>query len=182
LTEYNKITVLFTPSPKPKVGTTADKDQGKKISMKLTNAQKRDWLPRLWDITLKCYTGAQLPCPSFFEECVTFGDVWTVHDGGELGTEYEIVGYALCNNVYPTGPLLRSVAVLPEWRGRGLGGFLLREIEKYFNVRGANKIVLHCKVDNPAQKLYFNAGYRVTARIKNYYAPEGDGLEMERVL
>lgn len=150
--------------------------------MKLTTAQKQDWLPRLWDITLKCYSGAELPLRSFFEECVMDGDVWTVHGGGELGTNYEIVGYALCSGVYPTGPLLRSVAVLPEWRGQGLGGFLLKEIEKYFKTQSAVKIILHCKVDNPAQKLYFDAGYRVTARIRNYYAPEGDGLEMERIL
>lgn len=150
--------------------------------MKLSHAQKIQSMDRLWEITETCYSGVQLPRRTFFENCVMSGDVWTVHGGGKLGTDQEIVGYLLCNDVYSTGPLLRSVAVVPEWRGGGLGRFLLDEIAKYYAARSDYKIVLHCMVDNPVQKLYFDAGYRVTKRLKNYYEPEGDGLEMEKIL
>lgn len=151
--------------------------------MKLSNEQKSDWLPRIWEITRACYSGAEFPDASFFNRCVKDGDVWTVHGGGELGTNYEIVGYALAStDVYSDGsPLLRSIAVMPEWRGQGLGRFLLDEINKYYAGR-VPRILLHTKIDNPAQKLYFDAGYRVRTRLKNYYAPEGDGLEMEKAL
>lgn len=151
--------------------------------MKLTTEQKTQWLPRLWEITQQCHTTTELPTRAFFEQCVYDGHVWTAHGGGELDTKYEIVGYVLCNDVYYNGPLLRNIVVMPEWRGQGLGMFLLKEIEKYFKDKGGvEALTLHCKVDNPAQKLYFDAGYRVVSRLADYYAPEGDGLKMEKIL
>jgi ribosomal protein S18 acetylase RimI-like enzyme len=132
--------------------------------------------PTLWGITTACYSGAELPSRGYFTKCVDAGQVWVVT------ADVKTVGYALCNSVLSTGPLLRSIAVLREYRGRGLGREMLDEIAEYFALNHAEKITLHCKVDNPAQKLYFDAGYRVMDRIKDYYAPEGDGLTMEKML
>ena len=152
-------------------------EAGKEVpTMKLSEDGKWKDLARLWDITEACYTGVELPTREMFERIVKGGDVfipdWAI---GE-----EAVGYAL---VTPdTSPLLVSLAVMPGSRGYGIGKELLQEIAAYYHSLGAREIVLHCKTDNPAQTLYFKEGYRVTAYLRNYYKPEGDGLEMRKVL
>ena len=144
--------------------------------MKLTEQQKRELEPELWDITQRCYTGVEVPDRGYFERVVLQGDVWVVIPIAR------IAGYALVTPDYQPCPLLRSIAVIPERRKQGIGLRLLEQVAEHYRTRAVSKIILHCKVDNPAQKLYFDAGYRVRTRIVNYYAPEGDGLEMELVL
>lgn len=129
----------------------------------------------LWDITAACYTGVQVPDRHQFREAVIAGDVWIWVDEGN------IVGYAIVQEDWNgfQNPVLRSIAVLPKYQGKGIGRCLLSEVEGFYRNRPYDKIVLHVKFDNPAQCLYFKAGYRVTRILKDYYAPEGDGLEME---
>lgn len=144
--------------------------------MKLTDSQKLDHanMENLWNITQACYSGAELPERPFFENVVRDGDVWVTKWG---------TGYALASRDYLANtPLLRSVAVMANHRGLGHAGSLLKEMHAFYRELGMQRILLHCKQSNPAQKLYFDVGYRVTAVLKNYYAPEGDGLEMEKKL
>ena len=148
--------------------------------MKVSNEDKQELMDRLWFITEACYTGVEVPKESFFRQVVREGDVFVALDFDGM-----VVAYALLTPDYfpgPRKPLLRSIAVLPDYRKRGLGRFLLDEIATYYTGQASHGILLHCKVGNPAQKLYFDAGYRVRAYLRNYYAPEGDGLEMEKVL
>ena len=79
-------------------------------------------------------------------------------------------------------PYLWSIAVRLEIRGQGAGRGLLDEIETHYRQQGAQRIELTCKIDNPAQKLYFDAGYRAFRVAPRYYQHEGDGLMMRRVL
>ena len=159
--------------------------------MKLTEEQKVQYLETLWDITLKCYSGVEVPEKSLFERCVKSGDVWVINNGYRLlsestnpfPTDY-VVGYALVTPGNSEGirPVLRSISVLARWRGVGYGGGLLMALSRHYAREGCSQIILYCKVDNPAQILYFKAGYRVTAFLRGYYKPEGDGLEMRKNL
>jgi GNAT superfamily N-acetyltransferase len=148
--------------------------------MKLTKEQKDKYIGRLWDITEVCYTGAELPGFPFFKMCVDSGDVFV------NAVEERFTCYALVNTDWNSDsprPLLRSIAVLRWHRGKGQASGLLEEIADYYKTRDAKEIVLHCKRDNvTAQRLYLSHGYLVTHVLRNYYAPEGDGLEMRKIL
>ena len=144
--------------------------------MKLNDNQKQEYLERLWEITKACYTGVELPDQATFYRLVQDGDVWV----DIVGTPR---GYALATRDYVGGtPLLVSVAVMPSAQKNGIGIFLLSDMERDYKALGMRAILLHCKVDNPAQVLYFKTGYRVTAVLRDYYRPEGNGLEMRKTL
>ena len=146
--------------------------------MKLSDTEKMEQEPRLWEITAACYTGVQLPARLDFGRFLKHGDVFVTH-------EYdEIASYALVTPGWgdDATPLIRSIATEPKYRGNGHAGSLLNELASFYKVQDIRQIILHCKSDNPAQTLYFKAGYRVTAILRNYYRPEGDGLEMRKIL
>ena len=149
--------------------------------MKLTKEQKDNSIGFLWEITEMCYTGAELPEFSFFKMCVDSGDVFV-----NTADEGRLVSYALVNTDWNSDsprPLLRSIAVLRRQRGFGHASRLLEEIANYYKTRDVKEIILHCNQNNvTAQRLYLKHGYLVTHVLRNYYAPEGDGLEMRKIL
>ena len=55
---------------------------------------------------------------------------------------------------------LMDIALLPEWRGRGIGGALLAELMAEAR-RSDSSITLHVEPDNPAQRLYRRLGFRL---------------------
>jgi ribosomal protein S18 acetylase RimI-like enzyme len=55
------------------------------------------------------------------------------------------------------------------------------EIIDRYKMNGDKQITLHVNATNPAQKLYFDHGFRVVAVDKGYFGKE-DGLLMKRVL
>jgi GNAT superfamily N-acetyltransferase len=150
--------------------------------MKLTKEQKDKSIGRLWDITEMCYTGAELPEFPFFKMCVDGGDVFV----NVVEVDNRFASYALVNTDWNSDsprPLLRSIAVLRWQRGFGHASRLLEEIANYYKTRDVKEIILHCKQNNvTAQRLYLKHGYLVTHVLRNYYAPEGDGLEMRKIL
>lgn len=77
-----------------------------------------------------------------------------------------------------------TIAVLPEARGRGLGGALLRGLAAEAEARGAERMVLEVRPSNaPARALYAAHGLRQTGRRPGYYALEGeDALLMSGAL
>jgi ribosomal protein S18 acetylase RimI-like enzyme len=90
-----------------------------------------------------------------------------------------IVGFALVRT--SGNPYIWSIAVDKGFQGRGVGGNLLREIIKKYTLQKALCITLHVHEDNPAQKLYFDYGFRMRDVVKYYYAPK-NGLLMIRTL
>ena len=74
-------------------------------------------------------------------------------------------------------PWIWILAVRPDFQGQGIGTSLLKEIEKYYT----KEINLYVNVDNPAQKLYFDNGYRVKKVLKDIY-DGGDALHMRKKL
>lgn len=78
-------------------------------------------------------------------------------------------------------PFVWSIAVHPDFRRLGIAGKMLDEIEEWARTQNAAGIGLTVQIDNPAQKLYFDKGYRVQNVLKNYYLT-GHGLFMRRKL
>jgi ribosomal protein S18 acetylase RimI-like enzyme len=135
---------------------------------------------RLHEINEAAYSGIQRPSPVEFDDMLgnrVFVSRAHIEDGGN------IYGFAICRDG-DWSPYLWSLAVDPEYQGRGVGGNLLREVIKYYTLAKAmgRDLSLHVHPDNPAQKLYFDYGFRVRSIAKNWYRPEGDGLYMYRML
>lgn len=78
---------------------------------------------------------------------------------------------------------LYSLAVAPVARGRGIGGALLRAGERMARVRGAERVRLEVRKDNPvAIALYERHGYRRFGERPGYYADGMDAWRYEKRL
>ncbi len=77
----------------------------------------------------------------------------------------ELVGFA---EAYPIDDciwLLDAIAVLPNYRRRGIGIQLMTELISHIGHRGGRKIQLYVEPDNlGARKLYTRLGFRVAAQ------------------
>jgi ribosomal-protein-alanine N-acetyltransferase len=91
----------------------------------------------------------------------------------------DMVGF-IAGDVRPGHRLawIATLAVLPEYRRRGIGRTLLQTCEEQLkvaqirlNVRASNQAAVH---------LYKEAGYQKTGLWKNYYADGEDALVMEK--
>lgn len=130
---------------------------------------------RLVHITDKSFDGVQLPPSRILYNRFEFGDVYVSRLAGI------ILGYAIV--VEKDGaPYIFIIAVDPHYRGQSVGTQLLEAIRKDASIHRKDFIELAVKPDNPAQKLYFDAGYRVRAVARGFYGEEGDGLLMRRDL
>lgn len=76
-------------------------------------------------------------------------------------------------------PWIWTIAVRPDFQGLGRGTELLKEIEKKYP--GYKRMSLYVGVNNPAQKLYFDLGYRVVEVLKDIYEDQ-DALKMVKNL
>jgi ribosomal-protein-alanine N-acetyltransferase len=90
-----------------------------------------------------------------------------------------IVGYAACWTVIDQSEL-GNVAVVPEARGRGIGGALVDAVVERVKERGAHELFLEVRESNHvAQAIYRDRGFTVVGRRRSYYAqPTEDALVM----
>jgi ribosomal-protein-alanine N-acetyltransferase len=66
---------------------------------------------------------------------------------------------------------IATIAVDPQWRGRGLGELLLLSLLDRGAEVGASRATLEVRVSNhPAQSLYRKLGFEIVSRRKRYYA------------
>ncbi|MFA9200274.1 MAG: GNAT family N-acetyltransferase [Cypionkella sp.] len=73
---------------------------------------------------------------------------------------------------------LLLIAVVPAWRGRGLGTALLRHAAADARGRGAERLFLEMRANNPARRLYERFGFQPIGRRKHYYrTTDGDKLD-----
>src|SRR6185312_11811488 len=78
---------------------------------------------------------------------------------------------------------LYSIAVAPDFRGRGVAVLLMRDAEEIARGRGSRRLRLEARADNAAAiRLYERLGYGVIGRIAGYYADGTDALRYEREL
>lgn len=105
----------------------------------------------------------------------------------------EVVGYAMCRieTPFPGGGLFRiakrghviSIAVLPNYRRRGVGFALMKEAMKAMVEYDAKKCVLEVRASNTAGVgLYRKMGFRVKRTIRGYYADGEAACVMARTL
>jgi ribosomal protein S18 acetylase RimI-like enzyme len=84
-------------------------------------------------------------------------------------------------------PFIWMIATEPTLRKHGFGTQLLKEIIHYYSLGSIpdreypTRIDLTVNVNNPAQKLYFDFGWRATKVIPKYYG-EASGLRMRRTI
>ena len=72
------------------------------------------------------------------------------HDGAAVGRIYL--------HVMPGEFRLMDIALLPQWRGQGHGGRVLRALQQVATAQ-RRRISLHVEPNNPAQRLYARLGF-----------------------
>ncbi|NUQ01666.1 MAG: GNAT family N-acetyltransferase [Armatimonadetes bacterium] len=101
--------------------------------------------------------------------------------------ENEVRGYVIGTvtaqqRPYLTGEII-SLAVLPEWRSRGIGRLLLEAAERFLSRSGISEIFLQVAVSNDvARALYQQMGYQQLDRLPRYYLNGEDAYLMCRRL
>ncbi|MEM0382633.1 MAG: ribosomal protein S18-alanine N-acetyltransferase [Nitrososphaerota archaeon] len=101
-----------------------------------------------------------------------------------------IVGYVMCRIEWGGSKIdtlrlrklghIVSIAVLPEYRGRGIGKALMQEaLNALKNVYGCDEAYLEVRVTNTtAINLYYSLGFKVAKVAKNYYIDGEDAYVM----
>jgi ribosomal protein S18 acetylase RimI-like enzyme len=76
---------------------------------------------------------------------------------------------------------LITIAVMPEYRNRGLAKALLAFLQKEMGRLRLGIVSLEVGTSNvPATNLYLSLGFRIKGTIPNYYGKGKDALYMER--
>ncbi|HDJ26692.1 MAG: ribosomal-protein-alanine N-acetyltransferase [Thermoplasmata archaeon] len=92
------------------------------------------------------------------------------------------VGF-LMGALYGSEARVLMVAVVEEFRRRGIGTALMEEFERRAKESGAQRITLEVRTSNDgAIRLYRRLGYRVVGTLISYYADGSDAFLMEKVL
>jgi ribosomal-protein-alanine N-acetyltransferase len=89
-----------------------------------------------------------------------------------------IVGYAGLMCIEPIADV-QTIAVVPEFEGRGIGSALLTRLIDEARRRGAADVLLEVREDNPrAQQLYVRFGFEQIHIRRKYYRDGVDALIM----
>jgi ribosomal protein S18 acetylase RimI-like enzyme len=93
----------------------------------------------------------------------------------------EIVGYIMLDNDRGM-PYLAQVATRKSAQRKGVATGLIQHVTQYLRECGAPDWWLQTEFNNPAQKLYFDLGFRVSGFQKHLYGDGKHGVEMTQVL
>ena len=95
----------------------------------------------------------------------------------------EPIAYFLAREILGTAEVL-NLAVVPEHRGRGLGGILLDAGLAAVRARGGSEVFLEVRASNTvAQALYAGRGFRMEGRRRSYYRrPDEDALVLRLLM
>lgn len=94
----------------------------------------------------------------------------------------EVLGYTCGSALFEDAELLR-IAVLPDYRGQGIGGELAEALFDRARELGAKRVFLEVRASNEiALRLYRSRGFKKTRLRKRYYAGGEDALEMKKEL
>ena len=95
----------------------------------------------------------------------------------------EVVGYAVGARRRDGSGHVISIAVRPEWRGRGIGVKLMETLLDAFKERGLKRAVLEVAVSNEeAVAFYKRLGVKVITLLKDYYPWGEDAYFMVKEL
>jgi len=104
-------------------------------------------------------------------------------------TDERVVGYIMCkiefgfSNFRKLGFVKKghvvSIAVLREYRGKGIGKSLMLEAINGLAVRKTDEIYLEVRVSNDlAVKMYQSLGFLIKSRLRSYYRDGEDAYLM----
>lgn len=99
--------------------------------------------------------------------------------------EEPVAGFALLRAMFDEEELL-LFAVLPHYRGKGLGAALLTKVIENASKRGIRRLFLEMRRNNPAGKLYAAFGFRTIGIRPGYYRTASgerlDALSQELII
>ncbi|MFW0178366.1 ribosomal protein S18-alanine N-acetyltransferase [Rothia sp. CCM 9418] len=99
-----------------------------------------------------------------------------------LEQDHKIIGYAGVMTVADTADI-QTLAICPSKRRCGYGTWLLETLHEQACARGAQRVMLEVRADNPAaQNLYVAQGYLPVHRRERYYNDGVDALIMMKDL
>lgn len=90
-----------------------------------------------------------------------------------------VAGFVLARHA-PGEEELLLIAVRPEHRRRGIGEALIRQLAHDARARGAERIFLEMRENNPAAALYRRVGFEPIGRRQGYYTL-ADGMRMDAI-
>jgi ribosomal-protein-alanine N-acetyltransferase len=126
-------------------------------------------------------------------ERICFLDAWTEEmvrsafespyfQGVVLEENGAVIAYA-CASVLFEEAEVGTVAVVPAFRGKGLGKVLMTELENRCKEKGAEVLFLEVRVSNePAIRLYSGRGFEKIGLRKRYYEDGEDAFVMKKSL
>ena len=86
----------------------------------------------------------------------------------------QVVGFAGCW-VTCDEAQLTNIALLPDWRGQGLGTRLMADLMAAAKARGCTAMTLEVRPSNTAAlALYHHYGFKEAGRRKGYYTDNGE--------
>lgn len=95
-------------------------------------------------------------------------------DGGLVGEGESAAGFSLSRTGFEEEELL-LIAVDPAHRGKGIGRLLLRRFAEDAAGRGARRLLLEMRKNNPAEVLYRKFGFSPIGERRDYYRGRGGG-------
>lgn len=135
-------------------------------------------LPEVWALETELFPVDAWPYEMFAGELALIDtrNYWVVEDGER------IVAYCGLMCVLPLADV-QTIAVIPEYEGRGIGSHLLGTMIAEAIDRGATDLLLEVRADNPrAQNLYERFGFEAIHRRPRYYRDGVDAVIMRKVL
>jgi ribosomal-protein-alanine N-acetyltransferase len=144
------------------------------------------------DVDIREFTEKDLSKLALLEKSC-FADAWTMEMlKSEMGrdgfccllaeADGEAAGFVYGNVLFEDAELYK-VAVLPDFRGKGIGRGLMNAFSGFVKDKGAQQIFLEVRVSNQAAlALYLGQNFEKTRLRKRYYADGEDCLEMRKSL
>lgn len=105
------------------------------------------------------------------EDALTLGNThyFLISPGGGCGvSDEQAAGFSLSRTGFEEEELL-LLAVLPEYRKKGLGRSLLDSLRTSACKRGAKRLLLEMRKGNPAESLYRDFGFYIIGERPDYY-------------
>jgi ribosomal protein S18 acetylase RimI-like enzyme len=147
--------------------------------MRILRRYSKEDFPAILSINDVCYQRDERPPADKLREMISISDVWQARDDDAVSNP-RILGFAIVRPEADSA-YLWSIAVDPEYQGRGVAGNILREVLRFYEDKKYRNVRLHVHVDNAAQKLYYDYGFRTYDLAYKYYsAGSGLGLMMKK--